>query len=188
MAENIEEIIGTLYDMVQDAWSLPLSGDKCVLEREKILDALDEISNNLPDEFKKAKSIVEARNEIIADAKSEAENLLKQAEQKARQMISDEEVYKQAQNEADEMINGANAKAEKIIADANAKAKALKTASINYVLESLKQSEETITSALKDVSSARSKMESVLGSDPAAIEEAKQKNQEEMSDMADTKE
>jgi len=167
MAENIEEVIGTLYDMVQDAWSLPLSGDKCVLEREKVLDALDEISNNLPDEFKKAKNIVEARNEIIAEAKNESETLLKQAEDRARLMISQEEVYKQAQSDAEQIVAEANEKAEKILADANAKAKALKSASINYVLESLKQSEETINSALKDVSTAREKMETVLKSEPA---------------------
>ena len=44
MASGIEEILTTLYEMVQDAWSLPLGADKCVLERDKVLDLLDEIS------------------------------------------------------------------------------------------------------------------------------------------------
>ena len=48
MASGIEEILTTLYEMVQDAWSLPLGADKCVLERDKVLDLLDEISNQLP--------------------------------------------------------------------------------------------------------------------------------------------
>ena len=34
MGNNIEEIITTLYEMVQDAWSLPLGAEKCVLERD----------------------------------------------------------------------------------------------------------------------------------------------------------
>ena len=35
MANNgIEEIITTLYEMVQDAWSLPLGNEKCVVERD----------------------------------------------------------------------------------------------------------------------------------------------------------
>ena len=38
MASGIEEILTTLYEMVQDAWSLPLGADKCVLERDKVLD------------------------------------------------------------------------------------------------------------------------------------------------------
>ena len=52
MASGIEEILTTLYEMVQDAWSLPLGADKCVLERDKVLDLLDEISNQLPGELK----------------------------------------------------------------------------------------------------------------------------------------
>ena len=85
---GIEELIGTLYEMVQDARSVPFSSDKCAVEREKVLDLLDEISNQLPGELKQAKTIVESRNEVITNAKREAENILKQAEQRAKQMIS----------------------------------------------------------------------------------------------------
>ena len=56
MANGIEEIITTLYEMVQDAWSLPLGAEKCVVERDKVLDLLDEISNQLPGELKQAKT------------------------------------------------------------------------------------------------------------------------------------
>ena len=58
---GIEELIGTLYEMVQDARSVPFSSDKCAVEREKVLDLLDEISNQLPGELKQAKTIVESR-------------------------------------------------------------------------------------------------------------------------------
>ena len=112
MASGIEEILTTLYEMVQDAWSLPLGADKCVLERDKVLDLLDEISNQLPGELKQAKTIAESRNEVITNAKREAENILKQAEQRARQMISHEEVYLQAQKEADDLMKNAQALSE----------------------------------------------------------------------------
>ena len=72
MANGIEETITTLYEMVQDAWSLPLGAEKCVVERDKVLDLLDEISNQLPGELKQAKTIVESRNEVITNAKREA--------------------------------------------------------------------------------------------------------------------
>ena len=93
MANGIEEVIGTLYDMIQSAWSLPLGTEKCVVERDKVLDLLDEISNQLPAELKQAKTIVESRNEVITNAKKEAENVTRQAEQRARQLISKENVY-----------------------------------------------------------------------------------------------
>lgn len=45
---STEDIIGTLYDMVQDARSMPLAADKCILERDRVLDLLDEVISRLP--------------------------------------------------------------------------------------------------------------------------------------------
>ena len=83
MANGVEEIITTLYEMVQDAWSLPLGAEKCVVERDKVLDLLDEISNQLPGELKQAKTIVDSRSELITNAKREAENIMKSAQAQA---------------------------------------------------------------------------------------------------------
>ena len=76
----IDELINTLYEMVEDAWSMPLGNDRCVLEREKVLDILDEVRANLPSDLKMAREIVEKRNDIIAAGKKEYDNLKKQAD------------------------------------------------------------------------------------------------------------
>ena len=144
MANGIEEVISTLYDMIQDAWSLPLGAEKCVVERDKVLDLLDEISNQLPGELKQAKTIVESRNEVITNAKKEAENIMKQAEQRARQMISKENVYQEAQKEAAEMIK-----------QAQAKIKELRQVTNDYVDDSLKRTEEAIAEALGQIRETR---------------------------------
>ena len=39
--QHIEDIISALYDLVQDARALPLGADKCILERDKVLDMLE---------------------------------------------------------------------------------------------------------------------------------------------------
>ena len=126
MASGIEEILTTLYEMVQDAWSLPLGADKCVLERDKVLDLLDEISNQLPGE-------------------------LKQAEQRARQMISHEEVYLQAQKEADDLMK-----------NAQAKIKELRQVTNDYVDDSMKRTEEAIAQALSEIRESRSKFRALV--------------------------
>jgi len=46
--KHIEDIITALYDLVQDARSMPLAADKCILERDKVLDMLDEIIAQMP--------------------------------------------------------------------------------------------------------------------------------------------
>lgn len=151
MASGIEEILTTLYEMVQDAWSLPLGADKCVLERDKVLDLLDEISNQLPGELKQAKTIVESRNDVITNAKREAENILKQAEQRARQMISHEEVYLQAQKEADDLMK-----------NAQAKIKELRQVTNDYVDDAMKRTEDAISQSLSEIRESRSKFRTLV--------------------------
>ena len=73
---NTEDIIGALYDMVQDARSMPLSADKCILERDRVLDMLDEIIAQLPGELKQARTIVESRNELVSQARREADSVI----------------------------------------------------------------------------------------------------------------
>ena len=145
MANGIEETITTLYEMVQDAWSLPLGAEKCVVERDKVLDLLDEISNQLPGELKQAKTIVESRNEVITNAKREAENILKQAEQRAKQMISREEVVKQAEQQAAEMMKAAQQKI-----------KELRQVTNDYVDDAMKRTEDAISQSLSEIRESRS--------------------------------
>ena len=151
MANRIEEIITSLYEMVQDAWSLPLGAEKCVLERDKVLDLLDEISNQLPSELKQAKTIVESRNEVITNAKHEAERILKQAEQRARQMMSQEEVYAMAQQEADAMIK-----------NAQQKIKDLKQVTNEFVDDALSRTESAISNALEEIRESRKSFQAVV--------------------------
>ena len=134
MANGVEEIITTLYEMVQDAWSLPLGGEKCVVERDKVLDLLDEISNQLPGELKQAKTIVESRNEVITNAKREAENILKQAEQQAAEMIK----------------------------AAQTKIKELRQVTNDYVDDAMKRTEDAIAQSLGEIRESRTKFRALV--------------------------
>ena len=116
-----------------------------------MLDLLDEISNQLPGELKQAKTIVESRNEVITNAKREAENILKQAEQRAKQMISREEVVKQAEQQAAEMMKAAQQKI-----------KELRQVTNDYVDDSMKRTEDAIAQALSEVRESRSKFRALV--------------------------
>lgn len=148
---GIEEVISTLYEMIQNAWGIPLGADKCVVERDKVLDLLDEISNQLPGELKQAKTIVESRSEVINNAKREAETILKQAQMQARAMVADEEIYKQAQIEASNMIR-----------TAQDKIKELKAVTNDYVDDAMRRSEESIAEALRQIRESRSKFRALV--------------------------
>ena len=148
---GIEELIGTLYEMVQDAKSVPFSSDRCALERERVLDLLDEISNRLPGELKQAKTIVESRSERITSAKREAEGILKQAQAQARQLVSQEAVYAEAKSQANEMVRAAQDKI-----------KELKQVTNDYVDDSLRRTEEAVAESLAEIRESRSKFRALV--------------------------
>lgn len=152
MENTVQEIISNLYDLVRDAWSLPLGAERCVIERDKVLDMLDEISNQLPGELNQAKTIVESRNEVIANAKHEAEEIVKQAEERAKVLVSESEVYKQAQLEAKELMQSAQ---QKILE--------LRQVTNEYVSDAMRRTEESIAQALNDVRTSHAKFESLTG-------------------------
>lgn len=161
---GIEEVISTLYEMIQDARGLPLGADRCIVERNKVLDLLDEISNQLPGELKQARTIVESRGEVINNAKREAENILKQAQAQARQMVADSEIYRQAQLEANNMVLAAQNKI-----------KELKGVTNDYVDDALRRTEESIAEALGEIRESRAKFNALVGAqnkpNPAIIED-----------------
>ena len=147
---NTEDIIGALYDMVQDARSMPLAADKCILERDRVLDMLDEIIAMLPGEIKQSRTIVESRNELISQARREAEVIVREAEERAKQMITKEAIYAEAKKRSEELVGQTQDRINQLRQAANA-----------YMDESLRQTEEVISNALNEVRDTRMKFRAV---------------------------
>lgn len=150
---STEDIIGTLYDMVQDARSMPLAADKCILERDKVLDLLDEIISQLPAEIKQSRTIVESRNELISQARREAEGILRKANEQASELVEKEEIYKEAKKRSEELV-----------AQTQERINQLRKAGNKYMEESLRHTEEAISKALHEVQDTRMKFVAVTES------------------------
>ena len=60
MATGVDELLDMLFEMIDEAKSLPLSSDKCIVERDKALDLLDEIRAQFPMELAEAKKLIAA--------------------------------------------------------------------------------------------------------------------------------
>ena len=145
-----EDIIGVLYDMIQDARAMPLAMDKCIIERDKVLDLLDEIIAQLPVELKQARTIVESRADLISQGKREKENIIRKAQEQAKQLVSQEAICIEAKKLADEIEKKANDRAAQIQRAGNA-----------YMDESLRQTQEIIAQTLADIQQVRDKFRTV---------------------------
>ena len=148
--QHIEDIISALYDLVQDARALPLGADKCILERDKVLDMLDEIIAQLPAEIKQSRTIVESRNELIGQARREAETIVRQAQEQANALVAQEAIYLEAKRQCKAMYEQTQDK----IAQ-------LRKASNAYMDDALRRTEETIAAALDEVKETRMKFRTV---------------------------
>lgn len=148
---NIEDIIGSLYDMIQDARSMPLSSDKCVVERDVVLDMLDEVIAQLPGELKQSRTIVESRNELISQARREAEMIIRQAQEQANQLVAKENIYNEAKRRSEELVLQTQTRINQI-----------QKAGYSYLDESLRQTEESMTQALNEVRETRMKFRGVV--------------------------
>jgi vacuolar-type H+-ATPase subunit H len=95
-----------LEDLVTQAKSMPLSSS-ALLNRDEVLELLASMRESLPEEIKQARWIVKERQEMLAEAKREAERVVKEARDQQSRLISEEEVYKQAERAAEEIIEDA---------------------------------------------------------------------------------
>ena len=156
MNENkveVMELIENLYTMVSEAWGVPLGNDKCIVEREAVLEILNEIKTRLPVELSEAKRVVTAKDEFIGNAKREAESVRKNAEDKARELLEEQEIVKRA-----------NALSAQLVNDAEFKSKELRRVASEYVDDILRRTEETVGSALKSINQSRASFRSLAGS------------------------
>jgi len=164
--QHIEDIISSLYDMIQDARALPLGADKCILDRDKVLDMLDEIIAQLPSELKQSRTIVESRNELIGQARREAENIVRQAQQKAQELVAQEAIFQEARRQCQDMYDKTQAR----IAE-------LRKVSNEYMDDALRRTEESIAQSLNDVRETRVKFR--------ALTEAQENRKVELSPEID---
>ncbi len=141
---RVDDLIQELQDLVADAKTMPLSGGKVLIESDKIYDLLDEIQDTLPAEVRQAKNIVADRGQIISEAKKEAEDIIRAAEERKKQMIEQSEVMREAKAEAAALLN-----------DVKGKASEMRKAANDYVENVMKRTDDAITAQLTELRKTR---------------------------------
>ncbi len=146
MQNEVLELVEMLSTMVSEAWGVPLGNEKCIIERDKVLNLLDEIKAQLPVELAEAKRLVSARDEFIGNAKREAEAIKRSAEERAQEMVEEQEV-----------VRAAKARSASLIGAAESKSNELRRASNEYADDALRRTEEAIGAALDEVRQSRAR-------------------------------
>ena len=169
MANNgndVEKLIDMLYDLVNDAKNVPLSSDKCIINRDDALDLLDEIRSALPAELKRAQDLIQAKEDYVNSAKREVDRMMQQANYDVKSKVADSEVLVAARERSHEIIRRAEDRSNEMYRVVN-----------DYTEDALRRTEEAIQAALDEVKQSRIKFR-------AASAARRQKDREELSRSA----
>ncbi|MCL1828146.1 MAG: hypothetical protein FWG32_01480 [Oscillospiraceae bacterium] len=152
MESGALELLEMLYTMVTEAWGVPLGNEKCIIERDTVLNILDEIKAQLPVELAEAKRLVFAKDEFISNAKREADSIRRVAEEQARRIVDDQEIVRIARSRSNELVSTAENKSRELQRAAN-----------EYVDDALRRTEEAVTKALEEVRQSRIRFRGAAG-------------------------
>ncbi len=139
---NLEDLLVQLDEVLDDGLKFP--GKKTLVDTEKVRAIIDDINLNIPGEIRQARGIVEDRADIITAAKREADGIIKNAEERAKVLVSQQEIVKLSQEKATE-----------IIASAQNKSREMRKAAQDFVDDLMRRADESITSNLGEIRKTR---------------------------------
>ena len=133
------KLLEYLNYIVDSASKIPMTG-KIIVDKKDVQDALDQIINYLPDEFKKAQYVCSEKERIINDAKNQAESMKKENFDLIQKQIENHNIIKEA-----------TLKSEEILATATRDAKAIRLGARDYADEILCELESEIEERGKEM-------------------------------------
>lgn len=106
MEYSLLDLISMLDEVVRKAAPFPL-GKKSLVDVAEIDEIATEMRLVLPREIQQAQNIVADKNRIISDAKKEAEDIIRKAEQQRKELIDQNAILQEARRRATEEISAA---------------------------------------------------------------------------------
>lgn len=153
MATAVDELLDMLFDMIDEAKNAPLSSGKCVIDRDKALDLIEDAKAQLPVELAEANKILKIRKEYMDSAKRDSEEIIQRAKKEAVVLVDEAQVMSQARQRANEIIAQAQKKAAEVRRSAN-----------EYCEDVLRRVEEALADAHSEMRQVHIRFRSATGS------------------------
>lgn len=142
--EDVNRLIDMIYERIEDAKAPALKPGMSMVERDEMLDLLDELRAQLPIEIKRAQDLLSAREKFVEDAKRDVDRMMRQAELEAKSKVSESEVLAAARQRAQTMIAHADERCRQMYQVTN-----------EYTEDALARTEEAVQMALDEVKQSR---------------------------------
>jgi cell division septum initiation protein DivIVA len=100
--DSVQAKLDEITAALESARAMPMSAS-CVVNRGELLALLAELRALLPEEITEARSVLQDKDDVVAEGKREAARIIALAREERLRMLSDHEVYATAQAEADRL-------------------------------------------------------------------------------------
>lgn len=150
---DVQKKLDEIAAVIANARSMPMSAS-CVVNRAELQAMLDEVAAALPDSLSQAQSLLGDRDQMVHEARAEAQRIIESAHAERGSLVSDTQVARQSQDEAERIVAEARREADEIRAEAD-----------DYVDSKLANFEVVLTKTIGSVDRGREKL---LGRDPYA--------------------
>ncbi len=107
------ELVDELIIAVEGARTVPLSGN-VMLDRERLLDMLYRLRDDLPEEMRAARWMVRERESFVARTNEKAREMLERARVRSDELVSESYIVKEAVDEANALVRHAEGEATRI--------------------------------------------------------------------------
>lgn len=102
--DTIIQLLDELEEILDNSRAMPFS-NKVSVEKEELYSIIAEIRLKLPNELKNSRYVLEERNKILIDAQKEADEIVKNAEERLSRMVEENEITKRAYEQASAIID-----------------------------------------------------------------------------------
>jgi cell division septum initiation protein DivIVA len=110
---DVLELIDELRGLVHGAKQVPLR-DQVRVDKKRLYDLLDQMRSTIPEEIEQARWIVKEREEMLAEAKREAERIVEEARERQAQLVAEHQLIRQAERAAQEIIDDTRVREQEI--------------------------------------------------------------------------
>ncbi|MDR2360767.1 MAG: hypothetical protein LBD85_05760 [Oscillospiraceae bacterium] len=149
--EEVIELLDRLRSDLLELRKVPLMEDKYFIDRDDILQTVDDIRVKFPSEFSMAKRIVEMKDELISGAKREAEELKNRAKEEVRALIDKQEIVRQARAREAQIAELTRQRVDEMRKKAEAEALEIRKQAASNVEQSLRHADQILGQAREDV-------------------------------------
>ncbi len=147
MSSKIEQLIDEIEEYIESCKPQVFSSTKIIVNKEEIDELLRELRMRTPDEIKRYQKIISNKEAILNDARSKAEELIKQTTIQTNQLISEHEIMQQAYAQANEVVTMATHQAQEILDNATIEANNVRMSAMQYMDDMLAHLENIISSS-----------------------------------------